>query len=250
MAKNPAKRLLPTHRAAAPKGAKVRRLTLNETFETAATSGTPYYGRLIQMLGTTRVKGVDQWGIPIFYEGYQEGRGDVVKRGATEIWEIYNLTGDTHPIHFHLVNVQVLNRQAFDDVGYMTAGANPANAGKDVDPTPYLIGSPVPPDPNEEGWKETVRMNPHTVTRVIMRFDLPKLPWPVPISTRLANPMMPPSPNNPRINGYEYVWHCHILEHEEHDMMRALVVDKGDITGAISELLLSIGGRNDGHACM
>ena len=183
------------------------------------------------------MKGVDQWNIPIFYEGYQESRGDVVKKGATEIWEIYNLTGDTHPIHFHLVNVQVLNRQVFDDVGYMTAGTTAA-PGTDVDTTPYLIGSPIPPDPNEEGWKETVRMNPHTVTRVIMRFDLPKLPWPVPISTRLANPMMPAGPNNPRINGYEYVWHCHILEHEEHDMMRALVVDKTDITGAISELLL------------
>jgi spore coat protein A len=81
-------------------------------------------------------------------------------------------------------------------------------------------------------------MNPHTVTRVIMRFDLPQLPWPVPISTRLASPMMPPGPNNPPINGYEYVWHCHILEHEEHDMMHALVVDKGDATPAINSLLL------------
>ena len=131
-------------------GAKVRRLTLNETFETAATSGNPYYGRLIQMLGTTVVKGADQWGIPIFYQGYQEGRGDVVKKGATEIWEIYNLTGDTHPIHFHLVNVQVLNRQAFDDVGYSAAGAAAA-PGTDVDPTPFLIGSPTSARPQRRG---------------------------------------------------------------------------------------------------
>ena len=81
-------------------------------------------------------------------------------------------------------------------------------------------------------------MNPHEVTRVIMRFDLPKLPWPVPISTRLVSPMDPPGPNNPRINGYEYVWHCHILEHEEHDMMHALVVERPNIVGPIIEPLL------------
>jgi FtsP/CotA-like multicopper oxidase with cupredoxin domain len=218
-------------------GAGIRRLTLNETFETPETSGNPFYGRLIQMLGTTVVQGVDEWGTPIFYQGYQDGRGEVVKRGKTEIWEIYNLTGDTHPIHFHLVNVQILNRQTFDDASYFAAGLVAA-PGTNVDPTPFLIGTPRPPDPNEQGWKETVRMNPHEVTRVIMRFDLPKLPWPVPYSTRLARPMDPPGPNNPRINGFEYVWHCHILEHEEHDMMHALVVDRPNNAASISELLL------------
>ena len=69
-----------------------------------------------------------------------------MKKGTTEIWEIYNLTGDTHPIHFHLVNVQVLNRQVFDDAGYMAAGAAAA-PGTKVDPTPFLIGSPVRPTP-------------------------------------------------------------------------------------------------------
>jgi spore coat protein A, manganese oxidase len=218
-------------------GAKVRRLTLNETFETAATSGSPFYGRLIQILGTTVVRGVDEWGTPMFYQSYLDSRGDVVKRGNTEIWELYNLTADTHPIHFHLVNVQVLNRQVFNDAGYMAAGTAAAS-GTNVDPTPFLIGNPVAPDNNELGWKETIRMDPHTVTRVIMRFDLPSLPWPIPRSTRLVSPMDPPGPNNPRINGYEYVWHCHILEHEEHDMMRALVVEPPNITGAISGLLL------------
>ena len=66
------------------------------------------------------------------------------------------------------------------------------------------------PDPTELGWKETVRMNPAEVTWVIMRFDLPSVPFTVPAS--------------PRTGGHEYVWHCHILEHEEHDMMRPLVI--------------------------
>jgi spore coat protein A len=68
------------------------------------------------------------------------------------------------------------------------------------------------PDANEMGWKETVRMNPGEVTRVIMKFDLPTLP------AVMGNP------TSPRTGGHEYVHHCHILEHEEHDMMRPLVV--------------------------
>jgi len=64
--------------------------------------------------------------------------------------------------------------------------------------------------------KETVRMNPGEVTEILMTFSLPtNLPFNVPFSPRLQKY---------GINGYEYVWHCHILEHEEHDMMRPLVV--------------------------
>ena len=76
--------------------------------------------------------------------------------------------------------------------------------------TPSYTGPARGPDRTELGWKETVRMHPGEVTTVIMRFDLPKVPFTVPPS--------------PRTGGHEYVWHCHILEHEEHDMMRPLVV--------------------------
>ena len=110
------------------------------------------------------------------------------------MWDIYNTTGDTHPMHFHLANVQVIGKAPFTNVG-----------------TPD--GPFDPPDPNYRGWKETVRMNPGEVTRVIMKFSLPKnLPSSVPGS---------PGRSDAR---HEYVWHCHILEHEEHDMMRPLVI--------------------------
>ncbi len=66
------------------------------------------------------------------------------------------------------------------------------------------------PDKTELGWKETMHMNPSEVTTVFMKFDLPAAPFTV--------------PPGPRTGGNEYVWHCHILEHEEHDMMRPLVV--------------------------
>ena len=98
-------------------------------------------------------------GTPEFGQPYLDLPTEIVKAGTEEVWEIANLTGDTHPIHFHLVNVQVLSRQAFD-VDHYTGGA------------PTLTGPAVAPDNNELGWKETVRMNPGEVTRVWMRFNL------------------------------------------------------------------------------
>ena len=61
-------------------------------------------------------------------------------------------------------------------------------------------------------------MYPGTVTRVIMKFDLAQA------QIKTAQGQVIPTPVSPRTGGAEYVWHCHILEHEEHDMMHALVV--------------------------
>ena len=161
--------------------AKVK--TLDEEFDT--------FGRLMQQLGSPQIS------------GYLSTPVDIVSQGETQIWQIYNLTGDTHPMHLHLVNVQVLMREnwAFDA------------HGDPVMPLRPIPGTARPPDPNEAGWKETVRMNPGEVTTIIATFDMP--------------PGAPPSPrlqNSYGIKGAEYVWHCHILEHEEHDMMHALVI--------------------------
>jgi spore coat protein A len=132
---------------------------------------------------------------------------EVVTAGATEVWEIYNNTADTHPIHFHLVDVQIVNRQPFDPGQF---------------PNVVFTGPARVPDANEKGWKETVRMNPGEVTRVVMRFDLPAgLPFTQPTSTRPALALG--APPTGKIY-HEYVYHCHILEHEEHDMMRPLIV--------------------------
>ncbi len=171
-----------TQPIAPPQGVPVRQLTLNETFDD--------HGRLIQMLGTNQMTGMG------FARAYMDPATETPAVGATEVWQIANLTGDTHPIHFHLVNCQVLSRQPFDAANY---------AG-----TPTYTGQARGPEPAELGWKETVKMNPNEVTTVIMRFDLPTVPFIVPKSRRTG--------------GNEYVWHCHILEHEEHDMMRPLVV--------------------------
>jgi spore coat protein A len=105
---------------------------------------------------------------------------------------------DTHPIHMHLTNAQVLSRRRFQMRGF--------------DGTPHYRGHATAPDLNELGWKETIRMRPGEMTEIKMQFDLAPAPPGVTI---------PPSP---RTGGHEYVWHCHILEHEEHDMMRPLIV--------------------------
>ncbi len=78
--------------------------------------------------------------------------------GTTEIWELVNLTDDTHPIHLHLVRFQILDRRRFDAFQYMTQN------------TLRYVGPVMPPDPNEMGWKDTVRVNAKTVTRIIVPF--------------------------------------------------------------------------------
>jgi FtsP/CotA-like multicopper oxidase with cupredoxin domain len=146
---------------------------------------------------------------------------------GTQIWKITHNGVDTHPIHFHLYDVQVINRVTWDNII-------------------------IPPDPNELGWKDTVRISPLEDTIVAVRPIVPTLPFGVPDSKRPLNPMMPigargaqngpngtqagfnntdanGNPIAPVINqvedfGWEYVYHCHILSHEEMDMMRPVTV--------------------------
>jgi FtsP/CotA-like multicopper oxidase with cupredoxin domain len=142
------------------------------------------------------------------------------KLGTTEIWEIINTTADVHPIHLHLVQFQLLNRQKFQANKYMKVytAANPwlmtvpfmGSGGAAVTPaiTPYLQGAPILPTPNEVAWKDTLQMNPGEVTRILVRFTSQNgSPFPFDATT-----------------GPGYVWHCHILEHEENEMMRPYVV--------------------------
>ena len=100
---------------------------------------------------------------------------------STEIWSFINTTDDSHPIHLHLVRFQILDRRRFEPFLYTSTGEI-----RYTDP-------PIPPPPEEAGWKDTVRADPGMVTRIIVKFE-----------------------------GYagRYVWHCHILEHEDNEMMR------------------------------
>jgi spore coat protein A, manganese oxidase len=111
--------------------------------------------------------------------------------GTSEIWSFANTTGDVHPIHTHLIRFQVLNRQAFDVQQYLQNNKL------------VFTGAPMPPERNERpAWKDTIKTYSGYITRVIQRFDLP--------------------PGTPVASGqkFRYVWHCHVLEHEDNEMMR------------------------------
>jgi spore coat protein A len=116
---------------------------------------------------------------------------------AVEDWLLVNTTADTHPIHLHLVTFEVQDRRPFDVATY--------DAGGGI----AYTGPPVPARPNENGRKDTVQADPGEVTRIRARFELPD-EGTVVLPDGVANP--------------QYVWHCHILEHEENDMMRAFEV--------------------------
>ncbi len=160
---------------------------------------------------------------------------DAIKDGETQIWKITHNGVDSHPVHFHLVNVQVINRVGWD-------------------------GVIKPPSPAEVGWRETLRMNPLEDVYVAVRAARPVVPYGLPTSQRLLDPSQavngtfgftnidPTTGNAPLTQTYvvngissavptpggvytnqltnfdnEYVWHCHILGHEEFDFMRPFV---------------------------
>jgi hypothetical protein len=135
---------------------------------------------------------------------------------GTQIWKITHNGVDTHAMHWHMFDVQVINRVGWD-------------------------GAIRPPDPNELGWKDTVRMNPLEDIIVALRPEIPKLPWELPNSIRQldvtaangttgqfsgVDPANNPAPvvNHPINFGWEYLWHCHLLGHEENIMMRPIAV--------------------------
>ena len=134
---------------------------------------------------------------------------------GSQIWMVVHNGVDSHAIHFHLYDVQLVDRFGWD-------------------------GTTRPPFPDELGWKDTVRMNPLEIDFVALRPMKMTLPFPVPDSARLFDVTRPAGPdpqmtafdplNNaaPQMNqvqpmGWEYVWHCHLLGHEENDMMREQV---------------------------
>ncbi|PWB55314.1 MAG: copper oxidase [Candidatus Methanoperedenaceae archaeon] len=133
-------------------------------------------------------------------------------QNATEVWQFINLTVDAHPMHMHLVKFQVSDRQPFDAKAYTTAWLKyQAGLGSKPILANFLTKGPaVLPPPEEMGWKDTAKSYPGEILRVIAKFELPDADSNIPGSgTQLPA---------------EYVYHCHILEHEENEMMRPFTV--------------------------
>ncbi len=202
-----------------PLGAKAIQDEQGETFD-------PDYGRMSAKLGLERPSGVP--GAPNFIlysfsDPATELLDDAmtplapVDENGVQIWKITHNGVDTHPVHFHLFDVQLINRVGWD--GFIRT-----------------------PDDNELGWKDTVRVSPLEDTIVALRPVAPKMNFGLWDSKRPLNPSLPigsemgfsrvnpvtgqpyttPVKNEVVNFGWEYVWHCHILSHEEMDMMRPM----------------------------
>jgi len=188
---------------------------MGETFD-------PVYGRMMGSLGLTVENLIPGFVLKTFVDPPTENLKDAkmealtpVLDDGTQIWKITQNGVDTHPMHFHLYDVQVINRVGWD--GFIRV-----------------------PDDNELGWKDTVRVAPLEDTIVALRPVAPKMIFGIPDSVRYLNPSEPedsmmgftqtdPYTGEPLVTpvtnqlfnfGWEYVWHCHILSHEEMDMMR------------------------------
>jgi len=156
---------------------------------------------------------------------------EITQVGSTVDWIVINPTADTHPIHLHLVQFQFVSRQKFDVTGYMAEWMLNNGVTQLMSPdlplnhptvnvanlAMYLKGPVMPPPPNEMGWKDTIQMHPGEVTIIRVRYTPqdadPTVSW---TGTNLYS-------FNPAV-GPGYVWHCHILEHEDNEMMRRQLV--------------------------
>jgi FtsP/CotA-like multicopper oxidase with cupredoxin domain/PKD repeat protein len=179
------------------------------------------YGRMNATLGVELpfTNNNTQTTIPL---GYVDPITEKFPDGQVQLWKITHNGVDTHPVHFHLFNVQLINRVGWD-------------------------GQIRRPDDNELGWKETLRMNPlEDVIVAVTPKTQSGLPFSVPDSVRAQDVTQPESASitvtdpfgnlgggagNPvtisnaaKNIGWEYVWHCHILGHEENDFMRTMTL--------------------------
>lgn len=214
---------------------KTRQLTLNEVIGPG--------GPLEVLVNNTKWNGLSvdtatfPGGVrPDFGQVGSEYFSEFPNEGDTEVWEIVNLTADAHPIHTHLTQFQLINRQNFNVSRYnafynaqFPGGAfvggygpplnyNTGNAralGGNPDITPYLQGPVMPPNQNEAGWKDTVIMFPGQVTRIAVRY--------APTDKAVNAPDLY-YPFEPNVGGHGFVWHCHIIDHEDNEMMRPYAV--------------------------
>jgi len=146
--------------------------------------------------------------------------------GSTEEWQFINTTPLDHNKHIHLIQFQVIDRtplNATNPGGYLerwrAVNGNPPfdHPTLKLDPAPFFTGPPTGPTPEENGWKDTIFTPAGFVTRLRVRWAI-QLPTPttVPVGTNTF-------PVDP-VFGIGFIWHCHLLEHEDNEMMRPLTV--------------------------
>jgi FtsP/CotA-like multicopper oxidase with cupredoxin domain len=196
----------PATTLAAPGGAGTRYHSFEEVMGKAGPLGAVINGKTFE--GRPIRNPVPPAGYPFDVDN-AVGVEETPKNGSTEDWVFANATADSHPLHVHLVQFGVVERLPFDVAGYLAALAaaradtpqpgSPLLDNGTINPGPFIppgaVGTPVLP--SELGWKDTVQMHPGEVTRIRAKFDVKDFSLP-----------------------QDYVFHCHILEHETNSMMR------------------------------
>ena len=143
--------------------------------------------------------------------------------GSTEQWDIVNIGGGGHQVHLHLIEFQVVSRQTINTAAYVAEwqrlnGFRPVTRPIVVDPTPFLTGTPVAAPPIDSGWKDTVRAPSNQLTRILARWA------PQETVSGGVQPGQNQFPIDPTAAQGSYLMHCHVLGHEDNDMMRRLPI--------------------------
>jgi len=149
---------------------------------------------------------------------------DIARAGTTEIWQVVNVLPLEHPVHIHLARFRVLGRQKLLSAAYMAAHPPPVQNDRrwNPDPSPFLIGPRSGPADWEAGWKDTRLVEADSVLTILVQwpsaaelgFD-PDARVTVPADAEVV-----PDVDPAEVRGY--VWHCHNLDHEDHDMMQRI----------------------------
>lgn len=165
---------------------------------------------------------------------------DTARAGTVEQWNIVNTTPFDHPMHWHLAHLRVIGRQPILTSAYWLANPPPAFGTRWANPADaFAIGPQQAPPPWEVGWKDTVECPTDTITRILVYWPTPDeigadpdMAIPIPPDAEAMSPtpttdmsggmFMPAADSTPDIRGY--VWHCHNLDHEDHDMMQQIRV--------------------------
>lgn len=143
--------------------------------------------------------------------------------GSTEDWYIVTMTAGAHPIHLHLIQFQLISRQNYNVQAYTALweevnGPLPLHHPPEIIPLePFLLGDPIPPAENERGWKDSIIATPGQVTRIRVRYAPQDVPD---FAVRPGDNFFPFNP----AAGPGYVWHCHLLDHEDNEMMRPMKI--------------------------
>ncbi len=180
-----------------------------KTRKVALFEGSDNLGRILPMLGIYDATNLNDGSLT-----WHDATTEVVNLNDTEVWEIYNTTADAHPVHLHLVSFQVLSKQNFNyTLKQKTQLLHNGNYGIGYKISNIALqGQATNYTPEQNGWKDTEILLPGQMMRITAKFD--------------------------RVG--EYIWHCHILSHEDHDMMRKLVVKSATALPLTSPVIVTM----------